>query len=129
MLAAVGVVVPAHISKDLLHSLGLSPCEEVKAEVVEDPCKCEARLVFQKQTQATLQQLTAKHILPVVSDGRPFTVNILRSTLHQAPPLWLSASLVFWGFFSTSFCALCTQLRKRNVSHHILVCLGESFLD
>ncbi|XP_075869670.1 matrilin-3a isoform X5 [Nelusetta ayraudi] len=33
---------------------------EVKAEVVVDPCKCEARLVFQKQTQATLQQLTAK---------------------------------------------------------------------
>ncbi|XP_044025905.1 matrilin-3a isoform X2 [Siniperca chuatsi] len=33
---------------------------EVKAEVVEDPCKCEARLVFQKQTQAAIQQLTAK---------------------------------------------------------------------
>ncbi|XP_075869669.1 matrilin-3a isoform X4 [Nelusetta ayraudi] len=34
--------------------------KQVKAEVVVDPCKCEARLVFQKQTQATLQQLTAK---------------------------------------------------------------------
>ncbi|XP_041815102.1 matrilin-3a [Chelmon rostratus] len=33
---------------------------EVKVEVVEDPCKCEARLVFQKQTQAAIQQLTAK---------------------------------------------------------------------
>uniref|UniRef100_A0A3Q1BPI4 VWFA domain-containing protein n=1 Tax=Amphiprion ocellaris TaxID=80972 RepID=A0A3Q1BPI4_AMPOC len=33
---------------------------EVKVEVVEDPCKCEARLAFQKQTQAALQQLTAK---------------------------------------------------------------------
>uniref|UniRef100_A0A673BUH0 Matrilin 3a n=1 Tax=Sphaeramia orbicularis TaxID=375764 RepID=A0A673BUH0_9TELE len=40
---------------------------EVKVEVVEDPCKCEARLAFQKQTQATIQQLTAKHILCVVS--------------------------------------------------------------
>uniref|UniRef100_A0A668UPR7 VWFA domain-containing protein n=1 Tax=Oreochromis aureus TaxID=47969 RepID=A0A668UPR7_OREAU len=35
---------------------------EVKVEVVEDPCKCEARLAFQKQTQAAIQQLTAKHI-------------------------------------------------------------------
>ncbi|XP_055005586.1 matrilin-3a isoform X2 [Boleophthalmus pectinirostris] len=33
---------------------------EVKVEVVEDPCKCEARLAFQKQTQAALQQLTTK---------------------------------------------------------------------
>ncbi|XP_054475062.1 matrilin-3a [Anoplopoma fimbria] len=38
--------------------------EEVKAVVVvEDPCKCEARLAFQKQTQSAIQQLTAKHIL------------------------------------------------------------------
>ncbi|XP_029985150.1 matrilin-3-like [Sphaeramia orbicularis] len=34
--------------------------KQVKMEVVEDPCKCEARLAFQKQTQATIQQLTAK---------------------------------------------------------------------
>ncbi|XP_034756257.1 matrilin-3a isoform X5 [Etheostoma cragini] len=33
---------------------------EMKAVVVEDPCKCEARLAFQKQTQAAIQQLTAK---------------------------------------------------------------------
>uniref|UniRef100_A0A1A8IGH8 Matrilin 3a n=1 Tax=Nothobranchius kuhntae TaxID=321403 RepID=A0A1A8IGH8_NOTKU len=33
---------------------------EVKVEVMEDPCKCEARLVFQKKTQAAIQQLTAK---------------------------------------------------------------------
>ncbi|CAL8318005.1 unnamed protein product [Merluccius merluccius] len=37
--------------------------KQVKAAVVEDPCKCEARLVFQKQTQNAIQQLTAKHIL------------------------------------------------------------------
>ncbi|XP_063758446.1 matrilin-3a isoform X2 [Eleginops maclovinus] len=34
--------------------------KQVRAVVVEDPCKCEARLVFAKQTQAALQQLTAK---------------------------------------------------------------------
>ncbi|XP_051265442.1 matrilin-3a isoform X2 [Dicentrarchus labrax] len=35
--------------------------KQVKVEVVQaDPCKCEARLVFQKQTQAAIQQLTAK---------------------------------------------------------------------
>ncbi|XP_061602901.1 matrilin-3a isoform X2 [Cololabis saira] len=33
---------------------------EVKVEVLEDPCKCEARLAFQRQTQATIQQLAAK---------------------------------------------------------------------
>uniref|UniRef100_A0A3B3YQN2 VWFA domain-containing protein n=1 Tax=Poecilia mexicana TaxID=48701 RepID=A0A3B3YQN2_9TELE len=44
--------------------------KQARAEVVEDSCKCEAMLVFQRQTQATIQQLTAKHILPVVSNGR-----------------------------------------------------------
>ncbi|XP_017157820.1 matrilin-3a isoform X4 [Poecilia reticulata] len=34
--------------------------KQARAEVVEDPCKCEAMLVFQRQTQATIQQLTAK---------------------------------------------------------------------
>uniref|UniRef100_A0A3Q3RSR3 Matrilin 3 n=1 Tax=Mastacembelus armatus TaxID=205130 RepID=A0A3Q3RSR3_9TELE len=34
--------------------------KQAKAELVEDPCKCEARLAFQKQTQVALQQLTAK---------------------------------------------------------------------
>ncbi|XP_065820210.1 matrilin-3a isoform X2 [Labrus bergylta] len=34
--------------------------KQVKVEVVEDPCKCEARLVFQKKTQAAIEQLTAK---------------------------------------------------------------------
>ncbi|XP_068198380.1 matrilin-3a isoform X2 [Antennarius striatus] len=34
--------------------------KEVKVEVVEDPCKCEARLAFQKQAQAAIQQLAAK---------------------------------------------------------------------
>ncbi|XP_056150120.1 matrilin-3a [Lampris incognitus] len=33
---------------------------KVKVKVVEDPCKCEARLAFQKQTQAAIQQLTAR---------------------------------------------------------------------
>ena len=45
------------------------PAEEVKAVVVEDPCKCEARLAFQKQTQSAIQQLTAKHILHPLSTG------------------------------------------------------------
>ncbi|KAM3861057.1 matrilin-3a [Diretmus argenteus] len=31
-----------------------------KAVVAVDPCKCEARLAFQKETQAALQQLTAR---------------------------------------------------------------------
>ncbi|XP_070399661.1 matrilin-3a isoform X1 [Nothobranchius furzeri] len=34
--------------------------KQVKVEVMEDPCKCEARLVFQKKTQAAIQQLSAK---------------------------------------------------------------------
>ncbi|XP_019713403.1 matrilin-3a isoform X2 [Hippocampus comes] len=32
--------------------------KQVRGEVVVDPCKCEARLAFQKQTQVVLQQLT-----------------------------------------------------------------------
>jgi len=34
--------------------------KQVKVVVVEDPCKCEARLAFQKQAQAAIEQLTAK---------------------------------------------------------------------
>ncbi|XP_028295280.1 matrilin-3a isoform X1 [Gouania willdenowi] len=34
--------------------------KQVKAEVMVDPCKCEARLAFQKQTQTAIQQLTTK---------------------------------------------------------------------
>uniref|UniRef100_A0A3P8TY26 Matrilin 3a n=1 Tax=Amphiprion percula TaxID=161767 RepID=A0A3P8TY26_AMPPE len=58
--------------------------KQVKVEVVEDPCKCEARLAFQKQTQAALQQLTAKHILCVFSDGRQFIRSNLCSTFDSA---------------------------------------------
>ncbi|XP_023662487.1 matrilin-3a [Paramormyrops kingsleyae] len=36
---------------------------EVKALVTVDPCKCEARLAFQKQTQESFLALTARHIL------------------------------------------------------------------
>ncbi|KAJ7988056.1 hypothetical protein DPEC_G00319680 [Dallia pectoralis] len=41
--------------------------EAVKAVVVEDPCKCQARIAFQMQTQTTLQEISARHILPVAS--------------------------------------------------------------
>ncbi|XP_030201791.1 matrilin-3a isoform X1 [Gadus morhua] len=34
--------------------------KQVKAAVVQDPCKCEARLAFQRQTQSAIQQLAAK---------------------------------------------------------------------
>ncbi|XP_062406223.1 matrilin-3-like [Sardina pilchardus] len=34
--------------------------KQVKAVVIQDPCKCEARLAFQKQTQNSLQDLTAR---------------------------------------------------------------------
>ncbi|XP_041721228.1 matrilin-3a isoform X5 [Coregonus clupeaformis] len=34
--------------------------KQVKVVVVEDPCKCEARLAFQMQTQAALQEITAR---------------------------------------------------------------------
>uniref|UniRef100_A0A671MT59 Matrilin 3a n=1 Tax=Sinocyclocheilus anshuiensis TaxID=1608454 RepID=A0A671MT59_9TELE len=36
---------------------------EVKVEIVQDPCMCEARLAFQRQTQTSLQDLNAKYIL------------------------------------------------------------------
>ncbi|XP_071019729.1 matrilin-3a isoform X2 [Oncorhynchus clarkii lewisi] len=35
-------------------------CEIKAVVVVEDPCKCEARLAFQMQTQAALQEITAR---------------------------------------------------------------------
>ncbi|XP_048063553.1 matrilin-3a isoform X3 [Megalobrama amblycephala] len=34
--------------------------KQVKVEIVQDPCMCEARLAFQRQTQTSLQDLNAK---------------------------------------------------------------------
>lgn len=65
----------------------LSPDEAVKVEVVEDPCKCEARLAFQKQTQAAIQQLTAKHILFCCFRWR--TLYYKQSAEHWAGDSWL----------------------------------------
>ncbi|KAL0965045.1 hypothetical protein UPYG_G00276060 [Umbra pygmaea] len=39
--------------------------KEVKAVVVEDPCKCEARLAFQMKMQTALQEITSRNILSV----------------------------------------------------------------
>ncbi|XP_077600472.1 uncharacterized protein LOC144215420 [Stigmatopora nigra] len=52
----------------------------VKPLVAEDPCRCEARLAFQKQTQAAMQKLIAKHILSDIN--RTVYVNILSLTLR-----------------------------------------------
>ncbi|KAK2864325.1 hypothetical protein Q7C36_003479 [Tachysurus vachellii] len=38
-------------------------CSKMKVEVVQDPCHCEARLAFQRQTQNSIQALNGKHIL------------------------------------------------------------------
>ncbi|XP_032398834.1 matrilin-3a isoform X3 [Etheostoma spectabile] len=49
--------------KDFILNADKKTCSQKQmkaAVVVEDPCKCEARLAFQKQTQAAIQQLTAK---------------------------------------------------------------------
>lgn len=88
----------------------LSPGKEVRVEVVEDPCKCEARLVFQKQTQAAIQQLTAKNILFLLFQMEDFIINIPCSTFHcgqsclfQPAGVWFkSVSCVF----DLSFCFL-----------------------
>ncbi|CAK6979202.1 matrilin-3a [Scomber scombrus] len=74
--------------------------KEVKAEVVvEDPCKCEARLAFQKQTQAAIQQLTAKNILYVASDGSHFIINSAHRPFHCGGGSWffLPAGIVIEG--------------------------------
>ncbi|KAG7466039.1 hypothetical protein MATL_G00160590 [Megalops atlanticus] len=44
---------------------------EVKAEVVEDPCKCEAQVAFQKKMQSTVEDLTKKNILSFLSESSP----------------------------------------------------------
>ncbi|XP_074930208.1 LOW QUALITY PROTEIN: matrilin-3 [Cottoperca gobio] len=54
------------------------PARPFPSPLTQDPCKCEARLAFQKQTQAAIQKLTAK--LADVS-GR---IERLESTLDRA---------------------------------------------
>ncbi|XP_070776782.1 matrilin-3-like [Enoplosus armatus] len=37
--------------------------QEMRSEITEDACMCEAQIVFQKKVQSTIQELTRKHIL------------------------------------------------------------------
>ncbi|KAG5266080.1 hypothetical protein AALO_G00249560 [Alosa alosa] len=37
--------------------------QEVQGTVTEDPCMCEAQIAFQRKVQATIQDLTSRHIL------------------------------------------------------------------
>ncbi|MEQ2225640.1 hypothetical protein ILYODFUR_019570 [Ilyodon furcidens] len=37
--------------------------QELRSEITEDACMCEAQLVFQKKVQSAIQELTRKHIL------------------------------------------------------------------
>ncbi|KAJ8387954.1 hypothetical protein AAFF_G00148880 [Aldrovandia affinis] len=50
---------------------------EVKAEVVEDPCKCEAQVAFQRKMQSTIQDLTSKHILSSQPQTQAISVSAL----------------------------------------------------
>lgn len=104
----------------------LSPGEEVKVEVVEDPCKCEARLAFQKQTQAAIQRLTAKNILSVDSDGSQFIINSLCSTFHCGGSwLFLPADIVIeMQFNSVSSCVCLSEWYEHYFSfsfYHLIV--------
>uniref|UniRef100_A0A673CB67 Matrilin 3b n=1 Tax=Sphaeramia orbicularis TaxID=375764 RepID=A0A673CB67_9TELE len=38
-------------------------CEEMRSEITQDACMCEAQIVFQKKVQSTIQELSRKHIL------------------------------------------------------------------
>uniref|UniRef100_A0A3Q3MLR8 Matrilin 3b n=1 Tax=Mastacembelus armatus TaxID=205130 RepID=A0A3Q3MLR8_9TELE len=38
-------------------------CEEMRSEITQDACICEAQIVFQKKVQLTMQELSRKHIL------------------------------------------------------------------
>lgn len=47
---------------DLLH-IFLILSEEMRSEITQDACMCEAQIVFQKKVQSTIQELSRKHIL------------------------------------------------------------------
>uniref|UniRef100_A0A3Q1I9X7 VWFA domain-containing protein n=1 Tax=Anabas testudineus TaxID=64144 RepID=A0A3Q1I9X7_ANATE len=38
-------------------------CEEMRSEITQDACMCEAQIAFQKKVLSTIQELTRKHIL------------------------------------------------------------------
>lgn len=37
--------------------------EELRSEITQDACMCEAQILFQKKVQSTIQELITKHIL------------------------------------------------------------------
>ncbi|KAM4542790.1 uncharacterized protein PAE49_019290 [Odontesthes bonariensis] len=40
--------------------------QELRSEITEDACMCEAQIVFQKKVQSTIQELSRKHILYLI---------------------------------------------------------------
>lgn len=47
---------------NFLHIFLILP-EEMRGEITQDACMCEAQIVFQKKVQSTIQELSRKHIL------------------------------------------------------------------
>jgi len=47
--------------------------EEMRSEITEDACMCEAQIVFQKKVHSAIQELSRKHIL-----SESYTLNGLR---------------------------------------------------
>lgn len=45
--------------------------EEMRSEITQDACMCEAQIVFQKKVLATIQELTRKHILLLLAIKDP----------------------------------------------------------
>lgn len=37
--------------------------EEMRSEITQDACMCEAQIVFQKKVQSAIQELSRRHIL------------------------------------------------------------------
>lgn len=44
--------------------------EELRSEITEDACMCEAQIAFQEKVRSALRELNRKHILSALESGR-----------------------------------------------------------
>ena len=59
----------SHASTFSISLLTLS--EEMRGEITQDACMCEAQIVFQKKVHSAIQELSRKHILFASQKLRP----------------------------------------------------------
>lgn len=61
-----GLNIVKPLSHSLIFPVFIILSEELRSEITQDACMCEAQIMFQKKVQSTIQELNRKHILSLL---------------------------------------------------------------